>query len=292
MGIAHDLIDLVLPASCICCGIAGDLWCAGCRPVSLPTRAAVPGPACFAAGEYDAELRTALLGFKERGHRGLLPALTGYLGDAVDVAVRASGLTAAALVPVPSRRAAARARGGDHVRRLARAVGRFGGHPVVPALHLTSPVADSAGLSVEQRAANLHRRMVAAPSDGTGPPLVVVDDIVTTGTTLAEAERALTTAGWTVAAAATVAATRRRWPDRAEDASPARARPRPDGFAGLSAQRDHPVTHSGNAQPFGWAERSRGASVQETYFKTGASARSNGGRAGSRAGSQLLLPIA
>ena len=62
------------------------------------------------------------------------------------------------------------------------------------------------------RAANLAGSMAARPAAGDGPraALVVVDDVLTTGSTVREAQRALEAAGLRVAGVATVAATRRR----------------------------------------------------------------------------------
>lgn len=214
MRLIGELVELVLPVSCVCCGRPGALWCVGCRPVSQPEPAPLAqAPPTYAAGDYDTELRTALLSYKERGHRALLGPLAGYLADAVDVAVRTlvPDGPRPVLVPVPSTRAAARQRGGDHVRRLARVVAREHGLPVVPAVHLIGPVADSAGLSPARRAANLAGRMHAAPAPD-GRPALIVDDIVTTGATLAEVARALAAAAWPVAGAAVIGATRRRWP--------------------------------------------------------------------------------
>jgi predicted amidophosphoribosyltransferase len=79
------------------------------------------------------------------------------------------------------------------------------------ALRLTRAVQDSAGLNIAGRAANLSGAFVAmAPR--TSRNAIVVDDITTTGATLAEAARALRAAGWSVDGAAVVAATPRIHP--------------------------------------------------------------------------------
>lgn len=173
------------------------------------------GPPVCAAGEYDAELRSALLAYKERGRRALAVPLSAYLGDATDVLLRSAAPGSSGrqpvLIPVPSRRAAARQRGGDHVLRLARLVARHLQLPVSRALSVSSAVADSAGLSTAARAANLAHQMHAVPPGPHRLEAVLLDDIVTTGATLGEAERALTEAGWRVLGAAVVGATRRRY---------------------------------------------------------------------------------
>jgi predicted amidophosphoribosyltransferase len=174
------------------------------------------GPPVCAAGEYDAELRSALLAYKERGRRALAAPLSAYLSDATDVLLRTARAESSGrqpvLIPVPSRRAAARQRGGDHVLRLARLVARHSQLPVSRVLSVSPAVADSAGLSTAARAANLAHRMRAAPPERHQLEAVLLDDIVTTGATLAEAGRALTEAGWRVLGAAVVGATRRRYP--------------------------------------------------------------------------------
>ena len=213
MRVLTELIDLVLPADCLCCGRPGAAWCAACQPASVPRRVEQPGaPPTFAAGEYAGQLRTVLIGYKERGCRPLAGQLSGYLADAVDGASRVGGSVGqVVLVPVPSGPAAARARGGDHVVRLARLVARQLQLPLVRALSLTGSVRDSANLTAEQRRANLAGRMTAVPPAGLGEPRpIVLDDIVTTGATLAEASRALAAAGWPPGGAAVIAATRLR----------------------------------------------------------------------------------
>jgi predicted amidophosphoribosyltransferase len=222
MRVLPDLLDLMLPVSCVCCGRAGPLWCPGCRPASDPEPVVLPSaaahPPVFAAGEYGGALRSALLAFKERGQRGLAGPLAGYLSDAVDVSrQRLSELPL--LVPVPSSRAAARQRGGDHLLRLAAEVAPQNGLRVLPVLRLAGRGRDSAGLSAAQRSANLAHRMHSAPATA-DTPVLIVDDIVTTGATLAEAARALQAAGWQVGGAAVIAATRLRRAEHGRKHSP------------------------------------------------------------------------
>jgi predicted amidophosphoribosyltransferase len=192
-----DLADLILPRHCYGCGRPGTGLCGACAPAALVV-VECAGIPVIAAGRYEGPLRDAVLAYKERGRRDLVKPLAALLATAV----AALDVPNALLVPIPSAASARRARGGDHVLRLARRVGRY-----KPVLRLTRTVQDSTGLGVTARAANLAGAFAARPPRYDWGCAVVVDDIVTTGATLAEATRALTRAGWHTAGGAVVAAT-------------------------------------------------------------------------------------
>lgn len=220
----RSLLDLVLPVECVGCGRRGDSACPACLLELLSTpfpcwpRPCPPGlPPPWAVTAYAGRAREFLLAYKEDG----VVALRRPLGAALAASVRAvlaaeSGPVA--IVPVPSSAAARRRRGHDHVADLARVATvllRAEGRAVhqVKALRHARRVADSAGLTAAQRAANLAGAfMVRASSRAqlAGAVVVVVDDLVTTGVTLTECADALRTVGADVRAVATVAATSRR----------------------------------------------------------------------------------
>ena len=215
--------DLALGGRCVGCERPGRVLCRGCRS-ALPTRArpAWPTPTPpglappWAGGDYDDVLRAMVVEHKEHG----VFALSAPLGDvlAAVVADLARGSPGeVVLVPVPSRRAVVRRRGHDPLLRLTRhAAGRLrrqGVHASVRrALVPVVRVRDQAGLGAEERAANLAGSMACRRAPGVAAEglLVVVDDVITTGATLREAQRALEERGARVDAVAAVAATRRR----------------------------------------------------------------------------------
>lgn len=164
-----------------------------------------------------------VLAHKEQG----VLALARPLGDLLAESVRCGvgrDTTPVALVPVPSRVVVVRTRGHDPLLRLSRAAARRLREQGIDAsvrrlLRPHGTVRDQAGLSSVERMGNLAGTMAVAPAARsalarTNRPvhLVVCDDVVTTGATAREAQRALEDAGLTVRAIATVAATRRRIP--------------------------------------------------------------------------------
>jgi len=199
-SLAIAAADLVLPRCCVGCGRPGRGLCGHCAPAGVLGLAAAGLPV-LAAGEYAGALRAALIAYKERGRRDL----AGPLGDLLASTVAPGSV----LVPVPCAARAARTRGGDHVLRLARVAGRRADCRVATPLRLARPVQDSAGLGLRERAVNLHGAMTAIPPPHFGAVVVIVDDIITTGATVAEAARALGAAGWAVHGAAVIAATAR-----------------------------------------------------------------------------------
>lgn len=229
MSLFDAALDLVLGGACLGCRRPGRSLCADCRAV-LPTAAAPawPDPAPtglatpWAAAAYEGLVREMLLAHKERHVAGLAVPLAGLLGAAVRAATGDDG-GPVLLVPVPSRPGAARARGHepllDVCRRTAR---RVPGAKCAPVLRSRGGVADQAGLDAAARAANLAGSLWC-PSSGlrrlsalavVGARVVVCDDVVTTGATAREAQRALESVGVDVVGIALVAATSRRHPHR------------------------------------------------------------------------------
>ncbi|AWT43625.1 MULTISPECIES: ComF family protein [Streptomyces] len=203
----QDLTDLVLPAECGGCGKPRTVLCPECRAAltgAVPSRVRPvpepPGlPVVHAAARYADEVRAVLLAHKERGALALAAPLGAALARAVRAGLESAGGRQVLLVPVPSARGAVRARGHDPVRRTALAAAsdlRRSGMPmrVAAVLRQRRPVADQSGLDSRQRQENLAGALSVVSGGGrllaTGS-VVLVDDLMTTGASLAEAARAV-----------------------------------------------------------------------------------------------------
>ncbi|MGW4771060.1 ComF family protein [Nocardia sp. NPDC004278] len=197
----RTLLDLILPTDCAGCGAVGVGWCAECAATLARTPMRVrprtdPGVPCWALGPYAGPARRAVLAMKERGRRDLAEPLGLALAAGL-MRLRADARPLV-LIPAPSRRAAARRRGGDPVVRTARAAaGWLPDCRVVPMLRVWWGVRDSVGLTVSERQHNMRGHVVAAPGAGAVPEIpgnaevVLVDDVLTTGATARESVRAL-----------------------------------------------------------------------------------------------------
>lgn len=227
-------VDLVHGGTCTGCGLPGRVLCRACERL-LPDhgRQVWPTPcpaglaACFAAGPYDGLLGALVVAHKEHSAFALARPLGRALAAAAAAAIEPT--TTTVLVPVPSRPAVVRARGHDPMLRTTRVAVRLlqgatpsGGRVVLGRLlQQRVAVPDQAGLDSRHRAANLVgsmavdarvRRRLARLQEPLS--LVVCDDVLTTGATAREAQRAVEDAGLQVRAIVTVAATRKRVPPR------------------------------------------------------------------------------
>ncbi|MFN2371764.1 MAG: ComF family protein [Candidatus Krumholzibacteriia bacterium] len=220
-GFLSALLDLAAPECCLLCGTGrGEAtWCArgarapGLRAVDAPhlcracgdalvaaplAGAAVAGcPPVWAARPTGADLVEVVGAWKYHRIRGLAWPLAGLLAPAAaDLAGRLD--RPAVLVPVPLHRRRRRQRGFDQAALLAHLVAGGLGWSVAPLLERRRGTAQQARLDDDRaRRCNLAgscrvRRGMVPPD---GAPLVLVDDIVTSGATLAEAARALAAAG-------------------------------------------------------------------------------------------------
>lgn len=216
------LADLILPTSCAGCGAERVTVrhgvCTACVTAveALTPRDARPTPAppglpwSSALGWYAQPLSTLIVAYKDRGRHGLAAPLGALLARVV---IEAAGDQPVLLVPIPDSPKAARERHGDHMARLVKSCTRTlrdSGRDVRWAYPLIGlPKQDSLHLDAAGRAAaaGFGTRTRRLPADRM---VVLVDDVMTTGATLAAGTDALRRAGVEVGACATLAATERR----------------------------------------------------------------------------------
>lgn len=206
---AQAALDLVLPRECGGCGTPATRWCDACA-AALEVKAddphvftprLDPGVPVFSLGCYAGPRRRAIVALKEHGRRDLVGPLSRALALGIH-RLTAWGILGAPLtvVPAPTRRAAARRRGGDPVARIAAAaISANPQHAVASVLRTGGLVRDSVGLSTTARERNIAGRVRL-----TGPvprgEILIVDDVVTTGATAREAVRVLADGGGQVIA--------------------------------------------------------------------------------------------
>jgi ComF family protein len=184
----RGLLDLVAPPTCAGCALAAEAperFCAACAPLLEPTEA---GHRALGAFVYGGPLADAIRRYKYGRRAELAAALAGVLVPAL--AELSGRFDAIAFVPLHPRRLSER--GFDQAGLLAHAVGRRLGVPVLHLLERTRATEAQAALDRAERGRNVRRAFRALPSRR---PLLLLDDVRTTGATLAEAASALTEAG-------------------------------------------------------------------------------------------------
>lgn len=216
--VADRALDLALPAECAGCGREGEALCMECRPaldarleaepgvpVGLPADIPPPLLQLEWCAPFTGVSRRALHSLKYDGERRLAP----ILGAAVARRWARAGAAGDALVPVPASPDRVRERGYDQASLIAVAAARRLGIPVVHALARTRVTAAQFDLDRTARRSNLGGafRIADEATAATlrGRWVVLVDDVVTTGATLAACAMTLLEAGALAVSAIAVA---------------------------------------------------------------------------------------
>ena len=205
------LLDLLLPRRCVVCALPGATACPRCTtslprlvgtlcdrcgaPVAWPVercRECAGRRLAFASAragvEYDAAVRALVSAWKQRGLRGLA-ALAASVVEEVVPPPSAQLIT---FVPPDGDRSLQR--GYHPAARLARELGDRWELPVEPVLGRTRPLRPQRGLARDERRRNVRGAFRVDEARGR---IVLVDDVYTTGATVAAASSALRAAGAT-----------------------------------------------------------------------------------------------
>ena len=231
----RGLLELLLPARCATCRAAvvdsaalcpqcsaslpwlprdgctlcqARLQATGPTPADPPrarcatcARRATPLDACWAAVAFDGEAERWIHRFKYpgRGLRGLEPAPRAVVEQWVRESCRwVPGPTPDLVVPVPLHPLRLRERGFNPAALLAREIARSRGVPVAPrALRRVRDTPSQTGLGRRARRQNVVGAFEVRPRRELPPRVWLVDDVVTTGSTLEEAARTLRLRGVT-----------------------------------------------------------------------------------------------
>jgi predicted amidophosphoribosyltransferase len=222
--VLSSLVDLVVPRVCALCGELDVRVCAACDALireSGESRRVLNMPGGFvevhSAVVAGPEVLRLITAFKDGGHSDL----AGYLGGVLRVARRRGELPAGArataaprsgddvVVTVPQSRRAYRRRGWSPVRSLARAAG----YRPQEVLEVDSRHIDQTTLTRDLRWHNVSQTVRVLPDRAhtiRGRHVTVIDDVITTGATMAEVARALTVAGAISVQGVTIASVERR----------------------------------------------------------------------------------
>lgn len=215
-NVASRALDLALPPTCVGCRREGSPLCRDCRawlmvrvenppglPIGIPADLPAPLLQLEWCAPFTGVARRAIHELKYSGERRLARPL----GEAIAARWRRAGAGGDALVPVPASPDRIRERGYDHAALIAAVAG---GELHLPVLRLLERVHDTTAQHAldragrEENVGGAFRLRPDAPAVR-GRWLVLVDDVVTTGSTLSGCATALLEAGAQAVSAITVA---------------------------------------------------------------------------------------
>lgn len=201
------LVSLIFPPRCVICdrvlggidhGIckkclptipwAGDKACMDARTQQIEFAARVIAPTYYEGG-----IREAILRYKFNGLFSYAPVLARLIAKEVGAAVGCGEILPPEVVTfVPVSKKRRRKRGYDQAELLARAVARALGLPLVKALEKTVDTPAQSTLDEKTRKANVvgaFRVRPEAAAEIAERHVLLIDDVLTTGATLAEAAK-------------------------------------------------------------------------------------------------------
>ena len=213
MQLMSDLKYLLFPTRCFGCRDLGYSICSNCRKLWNPHiyKSTIVDLAVYSAIPYSPVAKNILLAAKEQSIKSADQLVRSAMAASLQVLFQK--YPNSALVPIPSAPASNRRRGRDFINEMAIFVAKDMGVGVLPLLEQQRLVRDQSKLNMASRRENLAMALSIKPQlrgNYSSESVVILDDLVTTGSTINEANRALTKAGFKVQAAATACVALRR----------------------------------------------------------------------------------
>ena len=203
-----SLSEIIFPSRCIGCSRLGISICSECRRHWHPHiyhRAVISNRESFpviSAVQYSPIASRVLLSAKEAQIKAADDLIISGLTHSLKHFISRYG--SGTLIYIPSRKSATRKRGRNFLLEITSAASKETGLSIIEPLVHNRKVRDQSQLNSTQRVANLSGAFSVPNFLGnTQGKIIVIDDLITTGATLAEAIRALRTAGFAVLGAVT-----------------------------------------------------------------------------------------
>lgn len=210
MKIFSSLNEIIFPSRCISCNLLGLSLCSDCRRRWNPhlyrtivSKGSLSPLRVTSSVLYSPTAQKVILAAKESHLKIADELVSEAIGHAIKRVLQESWVDV--LIPIPSRKSAARKRGRQFIYEVTLPISLETGIPIATPIAHQRKVRDQTGLHLEQRWNNLHGAFVVERSDRPFNSALLVDDLVTTGATLLEAARALSYAGIEVIGAVTAA---------------------------------------------------------------------------------------
>ena len=213
MKLTSELKHLLFPTRCFGCRELGYSICSKCRKLWNPHlyQTQISKLVVYSSIPYSPVAKSILLAAKEESIKSADQLVRSAMRASLDALFQKH--PNCALVPIPSGPASNRRRGRDFINEMALLVAKDMGVGVLPILEHQRAIRDQSKLNVNSRRENLAMALSLKPQfrgNYSSENVVILDDLVTTGSTINEANRALTKAGFKVRAAATACVALRR----------------------------------------------------------------------------------
>ena len=214
----NSLKELVFPDICIGCSSPNSKFCFDCQVTwkSHVKKSHVGSKPLYFKSSYSSEAASIILLAKESFNLEAIKILSTSIAESIIFAIKDMKINSLiSIVTVPSSKSSIRRRGRDHINYLAiEVVKKITSHKVaveyLPILMTKKNIKDQSKLNGSQRTENTKGNFGVIGCEFPQGAIFLIDDLVTTGSSMLEAARALSEAKMTVTALVSACAVGRK----------------------------------------------------------------------------------